>query len=110
VEQTARLETFDIFSHAARTGCNLLYRPSACNDRDLVWPLDKPRFDNVSEAENEDDVRLMDGMEESDDLMNNGELGGVVSGDCRVGLAHAFPWHKSTGRPDRKRSKEDRPV
>jgi hypothetical protein len=108
VEQTARLETFDIFSHAARTGCNLLCTPSSASDGAFDFLLD----DRASAVENEDEVRLMDGTDESDDFMDNGELGVLgepVSGECGVGLPTASPCHKDTGRcfPHR-RSKDGR--
>jgi hypothetical protein len=92
VEQTAWLETLDIFSHAAKTGCKLLCRPSPASDA-FGFLSDK-----ASEAENEDDVRLMEGMDESDDFMDNGELGELgeaVSGDGG-GLSTSSPCHKGT--------------
>jgi len=95
VEQTARLETLDIFSHAARMGCNLLCRPSSASD---VFGF---LSDRTPEAENEDDVRLMEGTDESDDFMDNGELGVLgeaVSGDGGVELSTPPPCHKGTGR------------
>jgi len=101
VEQTARLETFDIFSHAARTGCSvLLHAPPPSSDGAFDGPLDDSGVGRTSKVEKEDDVRLMDGMEESDDFMDNGELGELgesVSGECGVGLPAASPCHKGTG-------------
>jgi hypothetical protein len=101
VAHTARLETFDIISHAARTGCNLLVPRSASNDDSLDRPLDEPPADRTSEAEKEEDVRLIDGTNERDDFMDKGELGEhgePVSGDFGAGLAAASLCHKGTER------------
>jgi len=95
VEQTARLESLDIFSHAAKMGCNLLCRPSPASDAFGFLS------DRAPEAENEEDVRLMEGTNESDDSMDNGELGELgeaVSGEGGVGLSTSSPCHKDTGR------------
>jgi len=95
VEQTARLETLDIFSHAAKTGCNLFCRPSPASDAFGLLS------DKAPEAENEDDVRLMEGTDGSDDFMDKGELGELgeaVSGDGGVGLSTSSPCNKGTGR------------
>jgi hypothetical protein len=103
VAHTARVETFDIFSHAARMGCNFLSNlpPGASSESAFDRALDDPVADRTSEAEKEDDVRLIDGTEESDDFMDNGELGVLGasdSGDCGVGLVAASPCHKDTER------------
>jgi hypothetical protein len=81
-EHTVRLETLDIFSHAAKMACNSL----------SGRPLGMLGSTRTSEAENEDDVRLMDGIEDGGDSTDNGEpreLGEPVSGDGDVCLAAA---------------------
>lgn len=103
VAHTARVETFDIFSHAARMGCSFLLHlpPGASSESAFDRTLDGPIADRTSEAQKEDDVRLIDGTEESDDFMDNGELGVLGesdSGDSGVGLAAASPCHKDTKR------------
>lgn len=93
---TARLETFDILSQAARTGCSfLLHCPSAFSNDALHDVVNK-----TSEAKNDDEVRLMEGINECEDSMDKGELGESgerVSGDCGVGLSTPSPSHKDAG-------------
>ena len=109
VAHTDRVETFDIFSHAARIGFNFLLHlpPGASSETAFDRTLDEPVADRTPEAEKEDDVRVMDGTEESDDFIDNGELGvhgESDSGDCMVGLVlAAFPYHKDTERGGRLR-------
>lgn len=52
----------------------------------------------MSESETEDEVRLMDGIDESEDFIDRGELGESVSGDCGLGLSTAFSCHKRSER------------
>jgi len=93
VAHTARLETFDIFSQAARMGCiSLLHRPLAFSGGGPGEAVIK-----MSKSENDEEVRLMAGIEEREDFMDKGELGGfseLVSGDCGVGLSVPSPSHK----------------
>lgn len=101
VAHTARLETFDIFSQAAKTGCSLLLqRPSAFSDGAFDCALGGV-VSGTSESENELEVRLIDGTEESEDFVDKGELGvsgEPISGDCGVGLSAPSPSHKGAGR------------
>jgi len=106
VAHTDRVETLDIFSHAARMGCNFLlhFPPGASSESAFDRALDEPVADRTSEAQKEDDVRLMDGTEESEDFMDNGELGVLGesdSGDCVAASA----CHKETERGGRLREK-----
>lgn len=97
---TARFETLDIFSQAARMGCNLqLLRPSAFSDGAFDCAPDE-MIDLTSESETEDEVRLMDGIDEREDFMDRGELGESVAGDCGVGLSSSC--HKRSERDFRR--------
>jgi hypothetical protein len=74
VAHTALLESLDIFSQAARIGCILLYRPSAFGG-DAFTRAPDADVTELSKSKNDEEVRLMDGIEECEDSMDKGEVG-----------------------------------
>jgi len=81
-------------------GCNLLHRPLAFGDGAFDCVRDGV-VGRTFESENELEVRLMDGTEESEDFVDKGGpgvSGEPISGDCGVGLSVPSLSQKRAGR------------